>query len=73
MTRQEFANLLEKEGSTIYSFCCYLTGNRDKADDLYQETMLVAIEKCGKIDKTENPKNRYCCKELEKLEKKICT
>ena len=57
MTRQEFANLLEKEGSTIYSFCCYLTGNRDKADDLYQETMLVAIEKCGKIDKTENPKN----------------
>ena len=47
MTRQEFANLLEKEGSTIYSFCCYLTGNRDKADDLYQETMLVAIEKCG--------------------------
>ena len=57
MTREEFADLLEKEGSTIYSFFFYLTGNRDKADDLYQETMLIAMEKCNKINKMGNPKN----------------
>lgn len=52
-------NLMKKYivdyGKDIYSFCVYLTGSRDKADDLYQQTFLTAIEK-GKLDDTQNPK-----------------
>ena len=43
-------------GKDIYSFCVYLTGSRDLADDLYQQTFLVAIEKGG-IDGNNNPKS----------------
>lgn len=42
-------------GKDIYSFCVYLTGGKDKADDLYQQTFLTAIEK-GNLDETQNPK-----------------
>ena len=52
-------NLMKKYivdyGKDIYSFCVYLTGSRDKADDLYQQTFLTAIEK-GNLDDTQNPK-----------------
>lgn len=43
-------------GKDIYSFCVYLTGSRDKADDLYQQTFLTAIEK-GNLDDSQNPKS----------------
>jgi len=43
-------------GKDIYSFCVYLTGNKDTADDLYQQTFLTAIEKGG-IDSGMNPKS----------------
>ena len=46
---------IEDYGKDIYSFCVYLTGSRDKADDLYQQTFLTAIEK-GSLDDTQNPK-----------------
>lgn len=52
-------NLMKKYivdyGKDIYSFCVYLTGSRDKADDLYQQTFLTAIEK-GNLNDTQNPK-----------------
>ena len=52
-------NLIKKYivdyGKDLYSFCVYLTGSRDKADDLYQQTFLTAIEK-GNLDDTQNPK-----------------
>lgn len=57
MTRQEFKLLIEKEGNSIYSFSYHLTGNREDADDLYQETMLKAMERCSKIDSSKNPKS----------------
>lgn len=50
MTRQEFAGLIEKEGCAIYSFCYQLAGKKDEADDLYQETMLKAMECHVRID-----------------------
>ena len=50
MTRREFAALIEEEGKAVYSFCFRLTGNRDDADDLYQETMLKAMECHIRID-----------------------
>lgn len=57
MTRQEIADLIETEGRNIYAFCYHLTGNRDNADELYQETMLKAIERQEKIESAGNPKN----------------
>ena len=47
---------IEEYGKDIYSFCMYLTKNRFDADDLYQQTFLVAYEK-GSIDSDKNPKS----------------
>lgn len=57
MTRQEFIDLLEREGKGIYSFCRMLAGNQEEADELYQETMLTATERCRDIDIANNPKS----------------
>ena len=48
--------LITEHGRDIYSFCVYLTGDRHIADDLYQQTFLVAMEKGG-IDMSNNPKS----------------
>ena len=53
---EELERLIREYGKDIYSFCLYLTGNRELADDLYQQTFLVAIEK-GEIDSGLNPKS----------------
>lgn len=47
---------IEEYGKDVYSFCMYLTQNRFDADDLYQQTFLVAYEK-GSIDSDKNPKS----------------
>lgn len=47
---------IEEYGKDVYSFCMYLTKNRFDADDLYQQTFLVAYEK-GSIDSDKNPKS----------------
>lgn len=57
MTRQEFAKLIEEEGHAVYSFCNHLAGNKDETDELYQETMLKAMERCSTIDCHGNPKS----------------
>lgn len=57
MTRQEFENLINEYGKEIYCFCYRLIGNKEGADDLYQETMLKTMEYCSKIDYAANPKS----------------
>lgn len=57
VTRHEFAELIEEEGGNIYAFCYHLTGNRDDAEELYQETMLKAMERCEIIERLGNPKS----------------
>lgn len=57
MTRQEFIELLEREGQGVYSFCRILTGNREEAEELYQETMLMATERRRNINSADNPKS----------------
>ena len=48
--------MIREYGKDIYSFCIYLTGSRDLADDLYQQTFLTVIEK-GDIDPDNNPRS----------------
>lgn len=56
------SDILEKHiidyGKDIYSFCVYLTRNRNEADDLYQQTFLTACEKSYE-DEIKNPKSYF--------------
>ena len=54
MTVGELEELIMEYGKAIYSFCCYLTGSVQKAEDLYQEILLTALEIREKIVTDEN-------------------
>jgi len=49
--------LITEHGVHLYSFCCNLTGNRMDADDLYQETILKAVQLRHRLDSSGNPKS----------------
>ncbi|MDE6624751.1 MAG: RNA polymerase sigma factor [Lachnospiraceae bacterium] len=53
-----FEELIEKHGKDIYSFCVYLTRNKNDAEDLYQQTFLTAMEK-DEMDKVRNLKSYF--------------
>lgn len=57
MTRKAFEELVERMGADVYSFCLQLTRSKDEAEELYQETMLAALEKHQKIDTLGNPRS----------------
>lgn len=57
MTEQEIEICVSQYGKDIYSFCKYLTGNPQEADDLYQDTFLKAVEMKEKIDYEQNSKS----------------
>lgn len=54
MNSKEMEEYIEEYGKDVYSFCVYLTRSRQDADDLYQQTFLVAFEK-NEIDETLKP------------------
>lgn len=49
MTKEEWENWIVIYGRQIYSFCRYLTHDREEADDLYQDTFLTAIRQQERI------------------------
>lgn len=57
MTKQELEICISEYGKDIYSFCKHLTNNPLEADDLYQDTFLIAVESKEKIDYGSNPKS----------------
>lgn len=57
MTNQELEQLIQLYGKDIYTFCIRLTGSRQEAEDLYQDTFLTATERLYKIDSSRNPKS----------------
>ncbi len=44
-------------GKDIYSFCMFLTKNKQEAEELYQDTFLKATEKMEEIEYHNNPKS----------------
>ena len=44
MHAKEIEFCLTEYGEDIYRFCCFLTQSKDKAEDLYQECFLKAME-----------------------------
>lgn len=57
MNITEIEALVYEYGDDLYRFCCYLTSNRDHADELYQETFLKAIQLHHKLDRSGNCKS----------------
>lgn len=57
MTIQELEQVIAQYGREIYSFCLHLTGSRNMADELYQETFLRATEKMNKLEADGNLKS----------------
>lgn len=57
MNREELEVCIKANGRDIYSFCCQLTGSRQEADDLYQDTFLKMVELEGRLDVRSNPKS----------------
>ncbi|MDE7311852.1 MAG: RNA polymerase sigma factor [Eubacterium sp.] len=57
MTKAELAQCIQAYGTDIYSFCTYLTGSKQEAEDLYQDTFLKAVEMHDKIKAGQNPKS----------------
>lgn len=45
MTTEEMRKLTELHMNTVFQFCCYLTGSRQEAEDLCQETFVTFVEK----------------------------
>ncbi len=54
MNSKKMEEYIEEYGKDVYSFCVYLTRSRQDADDLYQQTFLVAFEK-NEIDEAQKP------------------
>ena len=59
MTVFELEQCIETYGKEVYSFCLHLTGAREWADELYQDTFLTAMEHITKLhnDAGANPKS----------------
>ena len=57
MTKPELEICIHEYGTDIYSFCKYLTGNVQEAEELYQDTFLKVMELYKKIDVMQNPKS----------------
>lgn len=57
MTIQELEEVIAREGKNIYSFCLHITGRKQLADELYQDTFLKATEKINTLQADGNIKS----------------
>lgn len=57
MNRVQLEQCIHAYGKDIYTFCSQITGNRQEAEDLYQDTFLKAMELEEKIDYDRNPRS----------------
>lgn len=57
MTVEEMNQWIQEYGSDIYRFCCHLTGCRQSADDLYQDTFVKAVQLRQKVPPSDKMKS----------------
>lgn len=57
MTKAELEICIQAYGKDIYSFCRYLAGSVQEAEDLYQDTFLKAMELNEKMNMDSSPKS----------------
>lgn len=53
---REIEELINSLGDSLWTFCLRLTINKHEAEDLYQDTMVKALELKDEIDFDQNPK-----------------
>ena len=56
MNKEDAEKIITEYGKMLYSFCLHCTRNKESADDLYQDTFLIALGK-GEIEQEANPKS----------------
>ncbi len=54
---EDFESIVEEFGNDVYNFCIYLAKNKDDGEDLFQETIIKALELSSKINRDKNPKS----------------
>lgn len=47
---EQLLRVLTGYGNSLYAFCIYLTGNKDMADDLYQDMFVVFLQKASELE-----------------------
>lgn len=57
MNRVQLEQCIYEYGEDIYTFCTQITGSRQEAEDLYQDTFLKAVELGEQIDYNQNPRS----------------
>ncbi|MCM1046880.1 MAG: RNA polymerase sigma factor [Clostridiales bacterium] len=57
MKQEELEVYIDTYGKDLYSFCCCVANDRQKAEDLYQDTFLKMYEAMEKITIITNPKS----------------
>lgn len=55
MSPEDMDNLVDTHAAFVYRFCIRLAGNRQEADELFQQTFLRAAELARRIDRERNP------------------
>ena len=55
MSPTDMDNLVDTHGAAVYRFCVRLAGNRQEAEELFQQTFLRAVELARRIDPDRNP------------------
>ena len=56
MEKEQLAQIIAAYGQDILRFCRITTGSRAEGDELYQDTMLILLEKQSKLDRAQNVK-----------------
>lgn len=46
---ERLLGILSEYGNSLYAFCVYLAGNKDAADDLYQDMFVIFLKKAHKL------------------------
>ena len=70
MSSQEMEQIIQEYGDDIYRFCFHLTGSREEADDLYQDTFVKAIQIGHRLDRSGNIKSFLMGQPMEKPDEK---
>ncbi len=55
MNNMQLEQCIREYGKNVYAFCSQLTGNKQEAEELYQDTFLKAVELKEKMDWERNP------------------
>lgn len=57
MPSEEMENIVNFYGDDIYRFCFHVTGKREEAEDLYQDTFIKAVQLRHKLNRSGNVKS----------------